>query len=307
MEHESVTPTPVSRQEGGSASGRNTPVVHLAIDDVHPDLTGDDFGSLDRRKSGVEPFLSIARRYPWLKVVLFVTAGWRFRGRDAPWPARRFSLSQQGKWCAALADALPENVCIGLHGLEHFNARNHDAPWAEFEHTNATESRRRIEKMLWEFDAASIPYERVFRPPGWSVSDECLEVLREVGVRTVCASYDIHTEPRPSSRSSRQGLLDISLLAPTKLANGVVNVPANYDIGWSEHSRALSIVAAGGCLGITGHVAAACYGTPLGTGPLSSALTRLEHLLDELQDLHEDNRLLSMWPQELLPPSARSE
>lgn len=275
------------------------PVTYLAVDDLHPKRTGDDYGSLTRAASGVGPFLHVARNHPWLKIVLFVTAAWRWANCDPPLKPHQFRLTRHPDWCRQLADALPANVCIGLHGHEHYARSNLETPWVEFGELSLVEAHQRLSQMLAEFEAVGLPYRRIFRPPGWGLSRASEEALRAANIRTLCASCDIYVEPDRVSTSEAFGLRGVPAFVPARLASGVVNVPANFDIGWSKASRAMDIVRANGCLGLTGHVADTCYGTHLGNGPTPKNMKRLDALLVKLRHHYDAGCLRSLWPDQI--------
>jgi hypothetical protein len=273
-----------------SLSGR----VFLAIDDVHPaNEKESDFGSLEPG-SNLSRLLDVASDFPWLKVVLFVVANWRYRGCGESWADGTFLLSHNSGWCEqvrGMLDRLP-NVAIGMHGWTH--CRSTIECWKEFEGASDRDTGERLARMVAEFRESGLPYRQVFRPPGWAFSKGQVSILQRIGVLTFLGDYCIEEGTAlPGGRTHWQASWD----------QEVLHVPANYDIGWSNVDRALSILSLGGVLSICGHVTNSAYGHYIGSGPEPTHLFRLRNLLRKLEQSVGHGTLKSEWPDELTAPA----
>ena len=115
-------------------------------------------------------------KYPSVKIYLFVSAAFCRLGRAPSY------LSQNKAWVKTVNN-LPSNYKICPHGMFHRRtsgkhpASNND----EMQYLNKKEAEAVIKQMLDEFKKAGLKYEKIFRAPGWKISNESAQVLTDYG------------------------------------------------------------------------------------------------------------------------------
>jgi predicted deacetylase len=242
--------------------------VCFTIDDVHPGRSADHYdGGGDLGKGALGLVAELLERHPQLRVTLFTTADWR---EISPMPSRalllvpilrdHIYLSRVLPVGARAVDRHPEFVAyvkalprteVALHGLHHI----HKGPQlhVEFQDDPIDEHRAKLRRMLQIFDASGLPYVRGMCPPGWNAPPQLLQAMAELGFDFVASARDIQTPIAADAVTNMSGLKGCSLIYPTRLANGLVHVTANFQ-ATSRWERAAAIVEQAGLLSVKGHI-----------------------------------------------------
>ena len=252
--------------------------VIFGIDDICPQKSADagkDFGG-DLQAGILGQLLDLRQDFPRIKVTLFITPNYSYKAQP-----RYFSTFQKilkkpfGKrFAASIAKKLPDgNFQLGkhpefcnflkmqekkgifsleLHGFDHFN------PWLyypqEFTELSLEKCNERIEKAVALFRKAGFQKPKVFAPPGWGFSGNLLEALRNNGIPRIAGSVDNSSSVSKDSFSKGSGLQCVSALFPQE-ANGLLNIPRNWDLRFGKLEKATQILQAGGILGVQAHAA----------------------------------------------------
>ncbi|MBI4361711.1 MAG: DUF2334 domain-containing protein, partial [Euryarchaeota archaeon] len=170
-------------------------LFNLNIDDVHPEGStgaGDCGGDMEE---GVFRHLgTLWKRFPQVKVTLFVTPNWQNRRQPLPlralrlnprvWRGEPYRLDKHPRWCQWLR-GLP-NTEIALHGLTHHAPRGHHAQ--EFQKLSQAEAHQRLHRADEIHQAAGLPHSRGFRPPGWGWNPDLPPVLQKWNCAYIAAS-----------------------------------------------------------------------------------------------------------------------
>lgn len=263
---------------------------NLNLDDIHPESSAQSTDCGGDMDAGVFGLLrQLWRRFPGVKVTLFVTPDWidrrqplwsRLRGRNTrTWPPGTFRLDRHPEWCRWLS-ALP-NTEIAMHGLHHFSETGFHSQ--EFTHLGYEESLRRLREAEEIFRRSGLRHSRGFRPPGWGISPGLVRALREMGLDYVALTGDVASPIAPGARGSETGIPGLSLLGPDRW-EGLVNLPQNWDIARSTVERGLDIARAGGLISAKGHIASRYDGESIDNGLTPRTLRRLLDLLEALEE-----------------------
>lgn len=255
---------------------------NLSFDDVHPESSSDGMDCGGDRDSGVFKYLiKLWEKYPKLKITLFVTPNWIDRAND-PFPVKQFKrlaglkytktwqdepflLTKHKVWCKWL-NSFP-NCEIAIHGYNHHtDARFHSQ---EFQNMPYDECKKRLERAECIFRESGLHYVRGFRPPGWGISDELFQALREL-------NYDfisIDSIPCRINNLSRYKV---------EKYRGLVNVPQNWDIARGTNGEGVDIARKYGLLMAKGHISNSYDGEYIGNGLNGRTFERLCDLLDNV-------------------------
>ncbi len=242
-------------------------VFNFHVDNIHPESNreGWDCGG-DRERGVFRHLLDLRKRFPQVKVTLFVTADWTDRsqplwaralGRAVPewrrnprhWPPSTFRLDRHREWCRWLASL--EGFELAFHGLHHYNPRGfHGQEFIGLGYDECVSRLRRSEEI---FRQTGLPASRGFRSPGWEVTEPLLRALADLNYDYVAGSGDFETPPSRTAVSEGAGLRGPPLIFPA-YHRGVLNLPQNWDIRKSSVERGLAIVREGGLLSAKGHI-----------------------------------------------------
>ena len=242
--------------------------VCFTIDDVHPGRSADHYdGGGDLGKGALGLVADLLARHAQLCATLFTTADWR---EISPRPSRVLARIPVLRDRIYLARVLPEGTRridrhpeflaylgrlprteIALHGLHHIH-RGLRLP-VEFQDEPIAEHRRRLRRMLEIFDASGLRYVRGMCPPGWNAPPALLDAMAELDFQFVASARDIKTPISATAITNMSGLMGASLIFPTRLANGLVHITANFQ-ATSRWERARDIVEAGGLLSVKAHI-----------------------------------------------------
>ena len=124
----------------------------------------------------------LIKKHPDIKINLFVPAAYCRLG-EKPCYLRNYP-----DWVKKVNE-LPDNYRIGLHGFYH---RRHPSDLAihklrqpsnndEWQYLNLYWAKHLFDSMIEEFKIAGLKYNKVFRPPGWKISESATRVLMNEG------------------------------------------------------------------------------------------------------------------------------
>lgn len=118
--------------------------------------------------------------FPDIKIDLFTSAAYcRLNDREP-----RF-LTQYPDWIKQMNNLSSTNFRVGCHGYYHcrFSAKHQNSNNDEFQFLNESEAKVILEHMIKEFDASGLKYNKIFRPPGWKLSQPTAKVLTQMGFK----------------------------------------------------------------------------------------------------------------------------
>lgn len=280
------------------------PVFNLNFDDIHPESStaGTDCGG-DMERGVFGYFTRIWKKYPFVKITLFVTPNWidrsnikfpmyyvnRLLGRKytRKWEMDTYRLDKFKDWCKWLNSF--ENFELAAHGLYHH--RDKDPHGAEFLGMNREECLSRLKKADVIFSLSGLRMSRGFRPPGWGISEGLFEALHELNYKFIACSGDINAHIARNAVVKETGIKNVPLLFPSTY-HGIVNIPQNWDIMRSDVKRALEIAELNGLISAKGHIANVYDGELIGNGLTAESFENIMELLEELENF--DVRYLSM-------------
>ena len=152
---------------------------NLSLDDYSPRPQTNDLYYTDK----------LIEKYPEIKIDLFVSSAYaRLKDTNVYW------LSQHAEWVNQVK-ALPTNYRICLHGLHHRRSTQ-DFPWHrkppsnndEWQYLGYSQAIFLGRKMLDELNKCDIKYDRVFRPPGWKISEQAVKALKDLNIDCIAGS-----------------------------------------------------------------------------------------------------------------------
>ncbi|MEA2274293.1 MAG: hypothetical protein QOI98_3001 [Solirubrobacteraceae bacterium] len=238
---------------------RLSAAVCFSIDDVHPSPVA------------IEALWHVRwlqERHPQLRVTLFTTPDWQtldpYPTRAVariPWirdrvytvrvhPRGTFRLDRHAAFCDFLAEW--HGAEIAMHGLHHVTRGMR--PVLEFANASVAECRAMIDEADAIFRAAKLKVVRGFAPPGWHVTPELLQALRESRIRFFASARDLDTAVAKDAVAAGSGLRGVPLFAPSEY-EGLIHIPTNF-LATSTIDRARNILASGGLLSIKAHLLA---------------------------------------------------
>lgn len=274
------------------------PVFNLNFDDIHPESSteGSDCGG-DREKGVFGYFKRIWKKYPYVKITLFVTPNWidrsnirfpmyyvnRLLGKKytREWGMDTFRLDKYKDWCDWLNSF--ENFELAAHGLYHH--RETDPHGAEFLGMSRDECLSRLKTAEEIFSRSGLRVSRGFRPPGWGISDGLFEALRELDYEFIACSGDMNVPITQDAVVKETGIKNVPLLYPSKHC-GMVNIPQNWDIKKSDIKRALEIAKLDGLVSAKGHIAGIYDGEVIQNGLNDESFENIMALLEELENFN---------------------
>ena len=256
----------------------NSVVFNLSIDDIHPESSTylTDCGG-DREIGVFRHLLMLVKEFNNIKITLFVTANWidkpdsysllKFIKRifrmnySNKWKNDPFRLDKHIEWCQWLNKLISSgNFEVGLHGLLH----HHGNPYVgyhsmEFLNLSYEESLKRIIEAENIFNRAKLRFVKVFRPPGWAVSDGLFEALRELGYYLSCKSLNLTPE----------------------IVRGFLNIAPNWNIGEDSIEKGMLLAKKYGIVTAYGHITSR-YGRETLKDGVDKNLDRIRTLLIKL-------------------------
>lgn len=280
------------------------PVFNLNFDDIHPESSkvGTDCGG-DREKGVFGYFSRLWKKFPEVKITLFVTPNWidksntefpmyyinRLLGRKytREWEMDTFRLDKFRDWCEWLNSF--ENLELAGHGLYHH--RETDPHGAEFHEMDYEECLVRLKKAEEIFSLSGLRTEKGFRPPGWGISDGLFKALRELNYEFIACSGDMTVPVSRNAVVKETGIKNVPLLFPSTYM-GMINIPQNWDIKKSDIKRGVEIARLGGLISAKGHIAHNYDGERIENGLNEETFENIIALLEELENM--DVRYLSM-------------
>lgn len=283
----------------------------VGVDDVHPETSKDgcDCGG-DLTNGALGLLVEILESHPRLKINLFVTPDWMFKPQSKvfrylqrhckrqgfldkflgrlflrTWPKNRFKINKDEfrEWVSFVRHYVTEGrVRVGIHGLYHFQPYIRHA--AEFLYLSYAECRKRLKIAEEIFKNTKIPIEKGFAPPGWGVTDDLINALEAEDFIYIAGDADFKTNVDHRSLSENAGLQGVQLFFPTLIKGRLVNVPRNWDIGFSPLERARAICRIGGLISVHSHIEDSYHGDHLGNGITVGNIERLSRLLQEMEE-----------------------
>jgi len=286
-------------------------VLTCIVADVHPEssLDGSDCGG-DLNRGALGLLEDILKRYRNVKVTLFVTPCHIFLPQPLgiehshrllrrllgsridyifcrffikEYDKDRFDVEKSSAFNTYLTDLTKSGqVEIGIHGCFHFH---YIPPYAsEFKHLDSYETYRRIRIAVYKMSKAGIPFVKGFAPPGWGVNKELIKVLADEGFCYIAGSADFKSPITHKATSKEAGLKGVSLIFPSLLYPGLVNIPRNR----TPHRNDLKIIELGSLLSIHMHIENRYHGVYLGNGITVENIYKLEKLLDIVASRYGD-------------------
>ena len=248
-------------------------MIAFGIDDIHPESEADGCDCSGNMENGVFRYiLRLVDEFPELKITLFITPNWIYKPQpkvskalskffkiNAPtmkWEDDKFKLNRYNDWCNWLRNLVKTgNFEVAVHGLHHFQPQYpYSAEFKNLDYENSINRIAMAEEILYR---ARIPFVKVFRPPGWGMSDGLLQALKEERYVLAASSgtqVDLNKETVCNS-----GISGVSLLKPEKY-NDLMNIPANLDISHGEKDRAAKLIKLDGHVILHGHIAYVYHG-----------------------------------------------
>lgn len=229
--------------------------VMIDIDDVHPENSKNGYDSSGDMDNGVFNYLNRLVKEFSIKITLFVTPNWNYKPfKYFLYFARtwndRFRIDEHPEWCNWLREKIKTgNFDVGIHGYSHYQLMY---PFqCEFKNLDKEKSFERLRKSEELFEKSKIPFVKIFRPPGWFISNEALDTL-SAQKYILAASADAITPPSPVSICRITGLRG-SLIYP-HFINNVINITANCDIKRTRLERIERIIKYNGLVVLHGHI-----------------------------------------------------
>lgn len=147
-----------------------TPIFNLSLDDFSPHPRTQDLTYCNH----------LISFFPDIKIDLFVPAAYGRLGEktypilDKPW--------------LQFVKSLPPNYKVNLHGFYHRRTKadfswhsGHNSNNNEWELLNELQATYLLDRMEASFRGAKLKHAKVFRPPGWYISQDAARVLRKRG------------------------------------------------------------------------------------------------------------------------------
>lgn len=178
-------------------------IVNLNFDDFHPqsDVYGDFGGELEY--GNFKYIRRLCNEFPGLVVTLFTTPNWidtpflrhpwwyRMRYIAGVRPVvpllinEQFRLDKHPEWCAKVRSLVASGcIEIAVHGYYHHNS-NQVIHGQEFHNISYDHAMQRLQKAESIFKEVKIPFVKIFRPPGWGVSNDMFKALRDMHYEAV--------------------------------------------------------------------------------------------------------------------------
>jgi len=97
-----------------------------------------------------------------------------------PYYRKRYNLNDYAAFCDQISSLLQSgNIELTLHGLYHQT----DGQFEDFDTGSKEEEKLEIQKGLEILLAAKLPRPSMFIPPGWHLSRQCIEALKELNFK----------------------------------------------------------------------------------------------------------------------------
>jgi len=97
-----------------------------------------------------------------------------------PYYRKRYNLNDYAAFCDQISSLLQSgNIELTLHGLYHQT----DGQFEDFDTGSKEEEKLEIQKGLKILLAAKLPRPLMFIPPGWNLSRQCIEALKELNFK----------------------------------------------------------------------------------------------------------------------------
>lgn len=174
--------------------------LNLNFDDFHPQKDP-DFGG-DPESGIFLLFKKLLKDFPGLKITLFTVANWIDKPRQGPnfffylkekfgfkviepYKTEPFRIDKHLNWSKEVRRLAEENKFeIAIHGYYHCNPYlfSHSQ---EFKNLGEKETEERILKAEELFKKMEIPFKKIFRPPGWGMSENLIKVLKKLNYKII--------------------------------------------------------------------------------------------------------------------------
>ena len=97
-----------------------------------------------------------------------------------PYYRKRYNLNDYAAFCGQISSLLQSgNIELTLHGFYHQT----DGQFEDFDTGSKEEEKLEIQKGLEILLAAKLPRPLMFIPPGWNLSRQCIEALKELNFK----------------------------------------------------------------------------------------------------------------------------
>jgi len=97
-----------------------------------------------------------------------------------PYYRKRYNLNDYAAFCRQISSLLQSgNIELTLHGFYHQT----DGQFEDFDTGSKEEEKLEIQKGLEILLAAKLPRPLMFIPPGWNLSRQCIEALKELNFK----------------------------------------------------------------------------------------------------------------------------
>jgi peptidoglycan/xylan/chitin deacetylase (PgdA/CDA1 family) len=178
-------------------------LFNLNFDDFHPqtDRDGDFGGDLD--DGNFKYIKAIWEEFPELKITMFTTPNWidtpyrlhhyfyhlrrilRFKEIVPSLKNEPFRLDKHPECCNKIRELINENkIEIAIHGYYHYNPKL-VIHGQEFQNLSYEESKKRILLAEEILQKVNLPFVKIFRPPGWGISEGLLKALKELNYQAI--------------------------------------------------------------------------------------------------------------------------
>lgn len=259
------------------------PAVMITIDDIHPESTDGVDCSGDMDNGNFRYLTKLVENFPEIKITLFVTPNWNYKPISIfphlaiSW-LNKFRIDKHKEWCNWLREKTKtKNFEIGMHGYTHYQL---SYPFqTEFKRLSEREAINRINKSEGLFKKMKLPFIKLFRPPGWLISEESVFALSRKGY-FLSASGDTTTSPSPKAvcRITGKG----HLIYP-HLINDIINITANCDIKRTRLNRIERILKYNGLVILHGHIEDNYHGMYNGNGVNKESYNNLKKIFSFLK------------------------
>jgi len=263
-------------------------ILNLNFDDVHPETSNDiaDCGG-DMEKGVFKYILSLLDEFPKLKITLFVVPNWIDKPNDPflfkhikkllglrytnQWYGEPFRLDKHEDWCEWLNSFVEKGkIEICVHGLYHH--RDSDPHSAEFKDLSYEECKRRILLAEKIFKNAGLKYSKIFRPPGWGISEGLFKALKDlkysISLDPIACGISINKLPRYS----------------VSIYKNLINIPQNWDIKKGKIEEAIKILEKYKFLSAKGHIQDRYGRDVVGNGLTKESYKNIRNLLIKIEE-----------------------
>ena len=244
--------------------------ILMGVDDTNPKFGKNDFGG-NIENGKLNQLIEVCEKFPGFKVTHFVPAKYQLKEQNFFRKIKKkyykitnqekkipgliehhgdeFLLTKNKKWINFIKKQIRKKYFSAeMHGLTHLNEFKADAQ--EFLNLTYFETEKKINKSIEIFRKGGLPKPKVLAPPGWSVTENLLKVLRK---KKIMLAGSMMNSDEVTYKSNGTGIQNVSSLK-VEIINGVKNIPRNWDLKNGTIEKAKKIIKLNGIISIHSHI-----------------------------------------------------